>query len=215
MILEGIVTTLNDDGTVNVAPMGPAVPELGPGEPLTSFILRPFKTAKTYANLKRHPEGVLHVTDDVLLLAEATLGRARPGFMPASTIQGQRLSDCCRYYEFRITELNDQDERTKLVAEVEHTGTVREFFGFNRAKHAVLEAAILASRVGILPALEIQGELQRLAPLVRKTGGSRDFEAYSMLEQYIWDALASSPMSAVENKRGGAGASAGMESVTT
>ena len=35
----------------------------------------------------------------------------------------------------------------------------REFFGFNRAKHAVLEAAILATRVELLPADEILSEL--------------------------------------------------------
>jgi hypothetical protein len=74
MILEGIVTTLAGDGAVNIAPMGP---RLGPPfvlEPGTAFDLKPFATARTWANLKDHPEGVLHVHDDVLLLARAALG---------------------------------------------------------------------------------------------------------------------------------------------
>ena len=62
MILEGIVTTLALDGTLNVAPMGPKLVR-DPGR----FVLRPYKTSTTYRNLKSLGEGVLHVTDDVLL----------------------------------------------------------------------------------------------------------------------------------------------------
>ena len=69
MILEGIVTTLNDDETPNIAPMGPIV-EL---EDVRTFVLRPYKTATTYRNLKRWGEGVFHVTDDVLLLARGAI----------------------------------------------------------------------------------------------------------------------------------------------
>ncbi len=43
MILEGIVTTLNEEGRANIAPMGP---DVGPG--MARFVLRPFKTASTY-----------------------------------------------------------------------------------------------------------------------------------------------------------------------
>ncbi|HJT78949.1 MAG TPA: DUF447 domain-containing protein, partial [Gemmataceae bacterium] len=73
MILEGIVTTLSPDGALNVAPMGPHVT---PG--MERFLLRPFPTSQTYRNLTAHGEGVLHVTDDVLLLARAALGPVEP-----------------------------------------------------------------------------------------------------------------------------------------
>jgi uncharacterized protein len=56
-------------------------------------------------------------------------------------------------------------------------GTGREFLGFNRARHAVLEASILASRVRMLPAEEVRAELRRLQVLVDKTGGSRERDA--------------------------------------
>jgi len=55
MILEGIVTTLNEDGSPNISPMGPEV-----DVPLTQFVLKPFKTSRTYHNLKRLGEGVLN-----------------------------------------------------------------------------------------------------------------------------------------------------------
>jgi uncharacterized protein len=64
-------------------------------------------------------------------------------------------------------------------------GTIREFFGFNRAKHAVVEAAILATRTAFLPPEEIRGEFARLAVLVEKTGGPREHEAFEFLERFI------------------------------
>ena len=70
MILEGIVTTLNPDGSLNVAPMGPRVENRS----FDRFVLRPYRSSTTYRNLKALGEGVLHVTDDVLLLARAAIG---------------------------------------------------------------------------------------------------------------------------------------------
>src|SRR6266571_644859 len=97
--------------------MGPDV------EPaMARFLLRPFRTAQTYRNLKAHGEGVLHVTDDVLLLARAALGAVEPPLLPATHIQGFVLRDACRYYEFRVRTLDDREERTRIEAEVVHTG---------------------------------------------------------------------------------------------
>ena len=56
-------------------------------------------------------------------------------------------------------------------------GTGREFLGFNRACHAVLEASILASRARLLPPEEIRAELRRLQVVVDKTAGPREREA--------------------------------------
>jgi hypothetical protein len=68
---------------------------------------------------------------------------------------------------------------------VVHSGRFRDFFGFNRAKHAVVEAAILASRIHILPASEISAEFRRLGVLVDKTGGPQEHEAFKFLLQYV------------------------------
>ena len=65
------------------------------------------------------------------------------------------------------------------------SGELRPFLGFNRAKHAVLEAAILATRVGILPDDEIRREMERLAVPVEKTAGAEEREAFELLRDYI------------------------------
>jgi hypothetical protein len=182
MILEGIVTTVSPDGAVNIAPMGPRV-----DADMRRFLLRPFRTAQTYRNLKAHGEGVLHVTDDVLLLARAALGPVEPPppLLPAARVRGFVLREACRYYEFRVRSLDESEERVRVEAEVVHSGRLRDFFGFNRAKHAVVEAAILATRTDFLPPDDIEAEYRRLAVIVEKTGGESEREAFAFLRRHV------------------------------
>jgi hypothetical protein len=187
MILEGIVTTISPDGALNIAPMGPVVDEA-----MKRFVLRPFMTADTYRNLKAHGEGVLHVTDDVLLLAKAALGPVEP--MPdverATAILGYVLRDACRWYEFAVRKIDDREERVAIEVDVVHGGRGRDFFGFNRAKHAVLEAAILATRTSFLPLDEIAAEYRKLRVIVQKTGGAQEHAAFELLERHLQKCIA-------------------------
>jgi hypothetical protein len=181
-LLEGIVTTLNADGSPHIAPMGPIVDST-----FSRLLLRPFRTSQTYQNLKRSREGVLHVTDDVELFARAAVGHLveMPHLKPATSIDGVILTDACRWYAFRVDSLDDRDERTAIVARVVEHGRVRDFFGFNRAKHAVIEAAILATRIDLLDEGHLLDELERLASLVAKTGGHQERNAFDFLRNYV------------------------------
>ncbi|MES2791467.1 MAG: DUF447 domain-containing protein [Planctomycetota bacterium] len=182
MILEGIVTSIDPEGLVNVAPMGPYV------EPsLETLRLRPYKTSRTYQNLKLHGQGVFHVVDDVLLLAQAAIGALNqlPELFPAEKIRGQVIKSACRWYEFEVTELDDSQDRTNIVARVVHMGRLRDFVGFNRAKHAVLEAAILATRVQLLKKDYIMQEYERLQIPLEKTAGAAELEAFALLRDFV------------------------------
>ncbi|HEY2159118.1 MAG TPA: DUF447 domain-containing protein [Isosphaeraceae bacterium] len=181
MILEGLVTTLGPDDVLNVAPMGPRFE----GD-WSRFVLRPFRTSTTFRNLKARGEGVLHVTDDVLLLARSAIGTvADVETRPADVVRGRILLTSARYYEFRVTEFDDREERATIRVEAVASGRLGELFGLNRAKHAVVEAAILATRVGFLPGPAIRDDLARLAPLVEKTGGPSEREAFDLIRTFI------------------------------
>jgi hypothetical protein len=186
-LLEGIVTTLNDDRSPHIAPMGPIV-----DADFSRLLLRPFCTSQTYRNLKRTRQGVLHVTDDVELFAKAAAGQLEeiPPLVPATEIDGVRLADACRWYEFRVTTIDDRAERTEVVAEIVVAGRIRDFFGFNRAKHAVIEAAILATRLQILDPAYVRQEFGRLASPVEKTGGQEERRAFEFLKRYVDDRTA-------------------------
>ncbi len=181
MILEGLVTTLDEDGALNLAPMGPRV-----APDFRTFTLRPFRTSRTYANLIRHGEGVLHVTDDVLLLARASIGKVTDApTRPAARVHGRVLEDCCRYYEFKVTALDESEERARFEVETAVFGRVRDVFGFNRAQHAVIETAILATRLDFFPPDAVAADLERYRVLVDKTGGDREHAAFALLEAHI------------------------------
>ncbi|MBM4094485.1 MAG: DUF447 family protein [Planctomycetes bacterium] len=184
MILEGVVTTLDPDGSVHVSCMGPTVE--GAFERL---VFRPFPASRTLENLRRTGQGVMHVTDDVELLARAAIGKLAqlPNLLPAPGINGFILSDACRWYAFRVTAIDDRLPRVSVSCRVVAAGCVREFFGFNRAKHAVLEAAILATRVDLVAMRRIRAEMRRLAPLVEKTGGPAEQRAFELIKQHLDD----------------------------
>jgi hypothetical protein len=182
MILEGIVTTISATGQVNIAPMGPRV------EPaMEHLLLRPFPTSRTYRNLKVHGEGVFHVIDDVFLLARAAVGTAEPlpPLVPAQHVHGFILSHACQAYEFRVLKMDESQERVAIDGEVVHVHRMRDFLGFNRAKHAVVEAAILATRRHLLPRDQIKAEYDKLAVLVEKTGGPQERDAFAFLSDYL------------------------------
>jgi hypothetical protein len=187
MILEGLVTSTGAGGAMHLAPMGPRV------EPdWSGFLLRPFPTSQTYRNLKAHGEGVLHVTDDVLLLAQAAVGRAAPPppNRPADRVAGFVLTGACRFYEFVVRSMDESQERVQIRTEVVHRGALREFFGLNRAKHAVVEAAILATRLHLIRIDEIRAEYRKLRVLVEKTGGPAEHAAFDFLTEHVERAAA-------------------------
>ena len=134
---------------------------------------------------------MFHVTDDVELLARAAVDRLEspPPMFPARAVQAFVLADACRWFALRVRTLDDHDERTTIECDVVDRGTLRDFFGFNRAKHAVVEAAILATRLSLLPAAEIQAEFQRLAVIVDKTAGDQERRAFQFLTDFVRDAL--------------------------
>jgi len=177
-IVEGMLTTQNADGTVNVAPMGPRVDDR-----FTQFLLRPFPGSRTYENLLRTRQATFHVTDDVAMIAQAAVGKLHevPEFLQETTGGYHILANCCRWYQLEAAEVDTTGERAALTCRVARQGQVREFFGLNRGKHAVLELAILATRVHLLPAEAIDQAIDTMAPWVEKTGGEAEVRAWEFL----------------------------------
>jgi len=180
-VLEGILTTTGPGGVTNVSPMGPLADDR-----MQRLVLRPFQTSRTFQNLVATGEAVFHVTDDVELLARAAVDEVEvpPALTAAENVACRRLVDTCRWYEVRVQSIDDSAARATIVAEVVGGGRVRDFFGFNRAKHAVVEAAILATRIEFLPAEMIRDELARLEIPMQKTGGDAERRAFAFLQQY-------------------------------
>jgi len=186
-ILEGIMTTVSPKGGCNIAPMGPIV-----DVKLRKFMLRPFKTSMTFKNLKARGEGVFHVVDDVLLIARAAISLVdvknelvREYVRPAGNVTGVVLANACRYYELEVESFEEKDDRSRIVMRVVDHKRIRDFFGFNRAMHAVIEASILATRVFLTGPQEVLDEYKKLQVIVDKTGSEREHQAMDELRHYV------------------------------
>lgn len=188
MIVEGLLTTIGDEGQVNVAPMGPVVDGR-----LTHFVLRPFQPSTTFANLKRSRRAVFHITDDACLIARAAIGRI-PTNLPMERLpdfDGYRLTQACRWYALEVDEIDDAQPRTTMPCRVVSQGFMREFIGFHRARHGLIEAAILATRVHLLKPSDIRRHWDILRTMVEKTGDAEHLEAFEQLEAYIRSSITS------------------------
>jgi hypothetical protein len=186
VIIETIITTVDVNGVVNIAPMGV---EWGEHE----IVVKPFLETTTFRNLVATREAVIHLIDDALLFARAavaTVSTADAPVEPARVVRGVVLRDTCSWRELRVRTIDDTPPRSRIITDVVHRELRREFLGFNRARHAVLEAAILATRTHLLPAEQIHEEFTRLRVIVDKTAGPREQEAMAFLEAHVREAAA-------------------------
>jgi uncharacterized protein len=181
-IVETVTTTINPDGTVNCAAMGV---EWGD----ETVVIKPYLSTRTLRNLRATGAAVVNLTDDILLFTQAALGDPQPPTKPAATIDGAVLADACSWREVTVEAIDAYGPRARVTTQVVGRGAGREFLGFNRACHAVLEASILASRARMLPAAEIRAELERLQVLVDKTAGPREREAMELVRRHVHAAV--------------------------
>jgi len=178
MITETIVTTLNEVGEANFAPMGVTI---GDGE----ILIRPYKESATYRNLLATGVAVVNLTDKALLFAESAIANPQFPAFPADRVRGVVLKDACSYYECSVREPDTAHERASFHCQVLKKGVLREFVGFNRAKNAIIEAAILATRVRFLGVEPILHEYRRFSEIVKKTGGEEETRAMQYLQEYV------------------------------
>ncbi len=174
MIIETIVTTLDPEGAVNVAPMGVEWYD-------DRLLVKPFLDTTTFRNLRDTRAAVVNLTDDVRIFVHAALLNAQAPTLPASVVRGVVLAAACSWREVEVTSIDDTPPRSRIETRVVHSGTRGEFLGFNRARHAVLEATILATRLHLVSHAEIRKQVDALAVLVEKTAGPREHEAWALV----------------------------------
>jgi hypothetical protein len=130
-----------------------------------------------------------------MLFASGAISNAQFPTTPAAVIPGVVLEAACSWREVKVISVDDTPPRSRIETRVVHRGFRREFLGFNRARHAVLEAAILATRTHLLSADQIRGDFARLQVIVDKTAGPREQEAMAMLRDYVESRVASAGVS--------------------
>jgi hypothetical protein len=182
VIIETIVTTMSPDDVVNCAPMGV---EWDPDQGGDTIVLKPFLDTATYRNVSATRTAVVNVIDDVRVFARAAISNPAYETVAAERLRGVVLANACSWCEVEVRSIDSTPPRSRIETMVAHRGTRREFIGFNRARHAVLEAAIYATRVHLLSRDFLTSELERLQVIVDKTAGPREYEAMALLAEYL------------------------------
>ncbi len=176
MIREVIVTTVDRSGQAHIAPLG--LIEDGEG-----WIIAPFLPSVTHDNLLESSVAVANYTDDARIFAGLITGRRNWPLVPATQISVPRLADALAHAELKVAHFKADAERPRFHCKIVHLEQHAPFEGVNRAANAVVECAILLTRLHMLPRDKIDLEIAYLAIAVEKTAGPREQEAWSWLMQ--------------------------------
>lgn len=178
MIVETIFSTLNEAGTPNFAPMGIEWSE-------DFVVMRPFRSSQTCRNLLTGGYGVVNISDDALAYVRCALyDEILPSF-PAVSIPGAVFRDACSWLELKVVAGGGTEDRADFRFRIMHTGRKKDFLGFCRARNAVIEATILATR---LPFHDRDGALELLnqyMKIVEKTGSEIEKQALKLVCEYV------------------------------
>jgi uncharacterized protein len=199
LILETIVTTCNADGSVHLVPFG----LIAEGE---SFVVAPFRPSPTIDNLLRDPVLAAAAPADVRVIAGCVTGRRDWATVPCDRIGGVRLADALAHMELEVEKVIEDPMRPRFRCRVVHSAMHRPFLGYNRAQAAVVEAAILSTRLHLLDPEKIRAEMAYLAIAIAKTAGPMEAEAWGWIETKIQSGLSGPHVRAASQATATAGA---------
>jgi uncharacterized protein len=178
MIFETIITTQDITGAPHVTPFGVRYE----GD---LVVISPYKPSTTLDNILTTKCAVMNLTDDVRVFAGALTNRKVGELVRANKIKACRLVDCLAHIELALIEVRDDATRPQLIMQKVAEFNHKPFAGFNRAQAAVIELAVLVSRLHMLPREKIQTELAYLQIAIDKTAGEREMQAWGWLIEAV------------------------------
>jgi len=181
LIYEAVITTCSPAHEVHVAPMGVRYAD----GPARDVVLMPFTPSTTLRNIESTGHAVLNLVTDVRVFAGCVTGRRNWPTVPVPEAAGVRLASALGHVALALVDLRDDEQRPVLRLKRLHEAQHAPFVGFNRAQAAVVEGAVLVSRLHLLPADKIDSEMRYLQIAIDKTAGPVELEAWSWLQQAI------------------------------
>lgn len=178
-IFETVVTTMSREGRPHVAPLG--VRYRGADQ----VVLMPFRPSTTLDNIVTTRHAVLNVVVDTRVFAGCVTGRKTWPTVPAEVVAGVRLADALNHMELELHSQTDDPQRPTLLMNTVLARQHAAFAGFNRAQAAVIEGAVLVSRLHMLPAEKVDTEMRYLQIAIDKTAGPAEHEAWGWLMEAV------------------------------
>lgn len=178
MIFETIVVTRSEAGEAHITPLG-----IREEDGLT--MLAPFRPSTTLDNLSATRCATVNLTDDVRVFAGCLTGRRTWPLARSERIATPHLAGALTHRELEVVRVEEDALRPRVFCRVLVETAHAPFRGFNRAQAAVIEAAILVSRLNMLSLDKIETECAYLSVAIEKTAGPSEIEAWGWLMQKI------------------------------
>jgi len=180
MIHEVIVTTISNEGIVHIAPMGIRFID-------KQVVISPFKPSTTLNNITENNIATINFIDDVRVFAGIVSRHKKDWELSARTdleiVPNLTLTNT--FYNVVVNEYQEDDKRPNIICDIKNSAVIKPFLGFNRAQFSVIEAAVLLSRLGMIPMEKIDREIEYLKIGIDKTAGPHELEAWGWIQDKI------------------------------
>ena len=183
MIHEVIVTTINKDKKVHIAPMGVKILQ---SDSKKLVQISPFKPSQTLNNILETRIATVNFIDNVKVFSGIVTGEKKDWELEVSDDKcAPHLQNTNTHMNVKAIEDHDDPVRPRIVCEVINEQIHRPFLGFNRAQFSVIELAVLSTRLGRIDDNKIKDEMKYLKIGIDKTAGKNEKEAWEWLEKKI------------------------------
>jgi len=178
MIYETIITSIDAQNNAHVTPFGIR-------EQDGFVVISPYQPSTTLNNILQTQCAVMNLTDDVRVFAGALTKKIQFELVSANQVAGYRLKNTLAHKELKLHKVIEDNLRPQLWMEIVHEENHQAFKGFNRAQAAVVELAVLVSRLHMLPQEKIMQEKAYLQIAMDKTAGEYEWQAWTWLVEKI------------------------------
>lgn len=183
MIHEVIVTTINKDKKVHIAPMGVKILQ---SDSKKLVQISPFKPSQTLNNILETKIATVNFIDNVKVFSGIVTGEKKDWELEVSDEKcAPHLQNTNTHMNVKVSEDHDDPVRPRIVCEVINEQIHRPFLGFNRAQFSVIELAVLSTRLGRIDDNKIKDEMKYLKIGIDKTAGKNEKEAWEWIEKKI------------------------------
>ena len=183
MIHEVIVTTINKDKKVHIAPMGVKILQCDSKKLVQ---ISPFKPSQTLDNILETKIATVNFIDNVKVFSGIVTGEKKDWELEVfDNKYAPHLQNTNTHMNVKASEDYDDPVRPRIICEVINEQIHRPFLGFNRAQFSVIELAVLSTRLGRIDDNKIKDEMKYLKIGIGKTAGKNEKEAWEWIEKKI------------------------------
>jgi hypothetical protein len=177
MIIETVITTINELGRIHFSAVGVKFFK-------SKALFDLYKKSDTFENLKIKDYGIINIVDKAEYFIKAALSSEKIDISEIKKNELYYLTDCCSYYHFKVLKIKDCGRKYRVEVKILRKKENRKYIGFNRANNLLLEAAIIASRIGITKNKnDLKKFLENNKRIIFKTGDKNTKKLLKFLEE--------------------------------